>query len=240
MINCYFICSTPRTGSTLLCSLLKSSKIAGKPESYFRKQDIEKYAANWEIRHKNFIQYINAAIQFEKTSNNIFSSRIMWGTMDELTNNIKLTDKTYFKTDLKLLEKYFGNIKFIYLKRDNYLEQAVSRLKAEQSDIWHYDKTIINPKDERLVYDGKRLKEFINEALEHNKLWVDWFIRNNITPYTITYENLIENQESECSKILKYLDISFDKEIIFTSPNKKMSDETSKEWIRRFKSEESF
>ena len=36
--NSYIICSTPRTGSTLLCSLLRATNVAGIPESYFRSQ----------------------------------------------------------------------------------------------------------------------------------------------------------------------------------------------------------
>lgn len=35
----YILCATPRTGSTYLCSLLKSSGVAGVPESYRRRRD---------------------------------------------------------------------------------------------------------------------------------------------------------------------------------------------------------
>ncbi|HEX6473857.1 MAG TPA: Stf0 family sulfotransferase, partial [Candidatus Limnocylindria bacterium] len=35
----YLLCGTPRTGSTLLCGLLTSTGVAGRPESYFRQPD---------------------------------------------------------------------------------------------------------------------------------------------------------------------------------------------------------
>ncbi len=35
----YVLCGTPRTGSTLLCSLLCSTGVLGRPESYFREPD---------------------------------------------------------------------------------------------------------------------------------------------------------------------------------------------------------
>src|SRR4028119_2022194 len=35
----YVLCGTPRTGSTLLCSLLHSTGVLGRPESYFREPD---------------------------------------------------------------------------------------------------------------------------------------------------------------------------------------------------------
>ncbi|HMF66717.1 MAG TPA: Stf0 family sulfotransferase, partial [Phyllobacterium sp.] len=34
----YVICGTPRSGSTLLCDLLESTGIAGRPASYFRSE----------------------------------------------------------------------------------------------------------------------------------------------------------------------------------------------------------
>ena len=43
------ICATPRTGSTLLCGLLASTKVAGHPESYFREPDEQLWAARWGI-----------------------------------------------------------------------------------------------------------------------------------------------------------------------------------------------
>jgi LPS sulfotransferase NodH len=38
VIRSYLICSTPRTGSSLLCGLLDSTGVAGHPESWFRQQ----------------------------------------------------------------------------------------------------------------------------------------------------------------------------------------------------------
>ena len=31
----YLVCATPRSGSTLLCELLKETGVAGRPEEYF-------------------------------------------------------------------------------------------------------------------------------------------------------------------------------------------------------------
>jgi Stf0 sulphotransferase len=45
----YLICATPRTGSTLLCGLLKSSGVAGCPASYFNRRGLHDYADDWRI-----------------------------------------------------------------------------------------------------------------------------------------------------------------------------------------------
>src|SRR4028118_2171875 len=41
----YVLCGTPRTGSTLLCSLLYSTGVLGRPESYFREPEEAAWAA---------------------------------------------------------------------------------------------------------------------------------------------------------------------------------------------------
>ena len=33
--SCYLVCATQRSGSTLLCELLKTTGVAGRPEEYF-------------------------------------------------------------------------------------------------------------------------------------------------------------------------------------------------------------
>ena len=35
MSKAYFVCATPRSGSTLLCEALKATGVAGRPEEYF-------------------------------------------------------------------------------------------------------------------------------------------------------------------------------------------------------------
>lgn len=45
----YVLCATPRSGSTLLCSLLHSSGVAGHPESWFRLPNRPEFAADWGI-----------------------------------------------------------------------------------------------------------------------------------------------------------------------------------------------
>nr|WP_245766264.1 Stf0 family sulfotransferase [Sulfitobacter brevis] len=43
------ICATPRSGSTLLCTLLRSTGIAGDPNSYFRPNDVAEWALEWGL-----------------------------------------------------------------------------------------------------------------------------------------------------------------------------------------------
>lgn len=236
----YFICSTPRTGSTFLCSLLKSTQVSGCPESYFRSQDLDRWADKWQkdqyLKDKyNFIDYIQASFQVGSTNNNVYASRIMWGTLDELINQIRLHLSVADKSDYDILEKAFKNIKFIYLFREDVVAQAVSRLRAEQTNIWHVSKdkkeSLIN---DSLQYDFFKIKEFVEEAQSHNMAWVDWFKHNQIKPFRLSYESLIQSTESEIRNILKFLDIKDYNPMSLDVENEIMSDALSTEWISKF------
>jgi trehalose 2-sulfotransferase len=41
-IDSSLICAAPRSGSTLLCGLLRSTGAASRPQPYFRKDDLDK------------------------------------------------------------------------------------------------------------------------------------------------------------------------------------------------------
>jgi LPS sulfotransferase NodH len=50
----YLLCGTPRTGSTFLCSLLASTGVAGRPESFFREPDERWWAERLGVAGADF------------------------------------------------------------------------------------------------------------------------------------------------------------------------------------------
>ena len=82
----YILCGTPRTGSTLLCSLLHSTGVAGRPESYFRQPGVELWAPQFGVEiteggPADYPAYVAGAVRVGSTANGVFAARIMWGTM---------------------------------------------------------------------------------------------------------------------------------------------------------------
>lgn len=42
----YVLCTSPRSGSTLLCSLLAATGLSGNPKSYFHRPSVKSWASN--------------------------------------------------------------------------------------------------------------------------------------------------------------------------------------------------
>ena len=53
-IKCYLICTSPRSGSTLLCRLLQQAGTAGVPNSHFHVPSLEAWLGSYGLGGVNF------------------------------------------------------------------------------------------------------------------------------------------------------------------------------------------
>ena len=89
--------------------------------------------------------------------------------------------------------------KFIWLRRQNLIRQAISQIKANQMDIysvqgdkgWSHkqQKWIEVPSEPTKVYHD-RIREIGTLISTFNSLWYDYFAAHNIKPLTVWYEDL--------------------------------------------------
>lgn len=244
MFDGYIICGTPRTGSTLLCNLLASTRTAGNPDSFYRRQDISQWAEEWNLpnpdtmgAHEFNIAYLEAAIRAGKDGTGIFGLRLMRENLDELS---AILDQIFpqLPSDKARFEKAFGNILYLHLSRENKLAQAVSLVKAEQTGLWHIapDGTEIErlapPKEPR--YDFERIKHEIAGLGTYDAAWNAWFEEQGIIPLRVGYERLSSNPAATLASICEALGVQAPNAEDVSPGVAKLSDETSLDWIRRY------
>lgn len=247
MFNAYIICGTPRTGSTLLCDLLASTKKAGNPDSFYGRKFLAWWAGQWNLpspdtmseRDYNIV-YLNAATKVGKGGTDIFGLRLMRENLDELSATL---DQIYpgLTTDRARLEKAFGEILYLHLSREDKLAQAVSLIKAEQTGLWHVapDGTEIErlapPKDPE--YDFARIRREVLELESYDTAWNTWFTAQDIKPLRIGYERLSANPAAELTRICGALGIAAPSADDVRPGVAKLSDEISHDWMRRYRSD---
>ena len=195
-IDSYLICTTPRTGSTLLCGLMASAKVAGQPESYFRQPDEQLWAARWDIVRSSdgvfeYSEFIRAALAAGRTENGVFAARIMWGTLDYLVDRLCTVYPAPIGADFDLLNLAFGHTGFIYLHRDNVLAQAVSWHRAEQTNVWFQtDQEESKQSVQEPQFDFDQICKLVQIIEEYNSAWRAWFASVGIQPHMLRYEDL--------------------------------------------------
>jgi LPS sulfotransferase NodH len=237
------ICATPRTGSTLLCGLLDCTGVAGHPESYFRQQGEQEWATRWGIINPSdgtfsYADYLRAAIRAGRTANGVFAARIMWETLGEVSTKLAPLYPDRVGSDVDLLAAAFGRVRYVYLWRDDVVAQAVSLLRAEQTDVWHKT-TQDRPEPQREPrFDFDLIHERVCVIEAHNAAWREWFAGAGIQPYLVHYEELDATPVPVTRGVVGFLglDLPPGREIVVR--HQRLADGLSAQWIGRYRLQE--
>jgi len=236
-IDSYLICATPRTGSTLLCGLLDSAGVAGHPESYFRRQDERGWAARWGIADPSeetagYAGYVRAAIAEGRTSNGVFAARIMWETLDEIVAKLAPLYPDLAGSDAGLLHQAFGRTRFVYLRRGDVVAQAVSLLRAEQTNVWHQGTAQDQQELEREPrFDFGQIHERVRTIEEHNTAWQEWFSSAGIEPHLVQYEELDAEPVRITRGVLAFLGLDLPAGRAIAVRHRRLADQLNAQWI---------
>jgi LPS sulfotransferase NodH len=248
MFDSYIICTSPRSGSTLLCNLLASSNVSGKPDSYYhREMFMREWAEEWGIpvddtlSKKEFdAAYLSAAIKAGKAGTSVFGLRLqrdylglLSGTLDTLFPGLP--------SDVARFEKAFGKVLYLNLKRTDKVAQAISLIKAELSGLWHIapDGTEIErlsaPKE--LRYDFDHIRHTVSELEAADRSWDTWFEQQRINPMRLDYDKLSVDPAGVVVDICRALGVKEPDRRSIAPGLGKLSDDLSTDWIRRYKLE---
>jgi LPS sulfotransferase NodH len=242
----YFICGTPRTGSSLLLGLLESTAVAGRPQAYFREPDEQLWAEKWRIprtaegtfRYPDFVQ---AALAAGRTGSGVFGAKLMWGTLGELVDKLSTLHPELACEDAELLNRAFGLTRFVHLRREDVLAQAVSWLRAEQTNAWyvggHGEIGGAAPDGGEPVFDADRIGELVRMAGEHNAAWEEWFASFGIEPYMVTYEELDADNVGVTLGILDFLGLELPAGRTVVPYHRRQADVLNSQWIDRCRAE---
>jgi LPS sulfotransferase NodH len=238
-IDSYLICATPRTGSTLLCGLLESAGVAGRPESYFRRQGEQEWAARWGILSPEdgsfgYASYVQAAVTAGSTANGVFAVRIMWETLGEMVAKLADIYPGFTGPDADLLSEAFGRTRFVYLWRDDVVAQAVSLLRAEQTNVWH-DTAGDRPEPEQAPrFDFGQIQERVREIEAHNTAWRDWFASAGIRPHRVRYEELAAEPVRIARDVLGFLGLDLPGRREMAVRHRRLADELNAQWLDNY------
>lgn len=243
----YVICSTPRTGSTLLCDLLSATGGLGDPDSYFMRDPGPEWSRRWGLPDPGTmpardlaVARLRAAIRAGRAGTDVFGLRLMRENLADLCAAIDLAHPGN-ATDRARIEAAFGPTLFIHLTRGDKLAQAVSMVRAEQTGLWHIapDGTEIErlaPKQEP-VYDADRIAGTLADLQAFDAAWTTWFGAEGITPLTIGYESLSADPAAALARICMAMGVPAPAPESVRPGVAKLADATNADWMRRFRAE---
>ena len=226
----YLICGVPRSGTTLLCQLLASTGVAGRPDEYFWHG--EPLGRN-DARISDYERYVAHVIDAGTTPNGVFGAKVMWGYLDDVLARLRSLPGRERLADRSLLESVFPRLQFIWMRREDVVAQAVSWARAIQTNRWHYGDDR-DPHGEP-VFDFDQIHALAGEAERHTTAWERWFAANGVEPLAITYEALVAEKAAVARRALDFLGLTVPEDAVTGAPTPKQADSLNEDWIRRYR-----
>ena len=212
----YAICTSGRSGSNLLCQYLSSTGVLGNPLEYFNGSG---------RRLLGYPEYPDDP-----------SRQIEWVLTEGATPN-GIYGLKMFPAQVELIEKsirwtaLLPGLKFVLLKRRDILGQALSAVRAMQTEQWRSSMPARGP----AVYDGAQIYERLQFAVRDYARWDIFFARKAVAPTIVVYEDLLADPQSAVDQIAGLFGLRGQARAAGERVDLKIQrDTTTEEWRARF------
>jgi|tagenome__1003787_1003787.scaffolds.fasta_scaffold20902019_2 LPS sulfotransferase NodH len=243
--SAYVVCATPRSGSTLLCELLASTAVAGRPQEYFERlrhsglprqpreyfegvEDPELLAllAPTEPGRPDDCDPLADALKAGTTVNGVFGAKLMWTHLHDLAARLRRP------AEPALLAERLPGLRFVHATRGDKVAQAVSLWRAVQTRAWR-DDAQRGPDD--AVYRFAGIDHLVRQLRAQDDAWTAWFEEHAIEPLVVRYEALAADPQRSVRTVLRF--VGAGDAAVPAPPLRRQADERSAEWTERYAQE---
>jgi LPS sulfotransferase NodH len=238
----YFICTNPRSGSWLLAEGLTSTGVAGQPREWFQDEEQRERSAEWGIDPASPdapARYLSRVLTEATTPNGCFGAKVMYYQFPSLPQKLQRAGDTSGAPVAELLARTFPGIKFVWLRRRDSARQAISYYRAVQTDQWWAIEGAQRLKrpgtTDAPEFDAEAIARLEAEIVKFDRAWQTWFAENQITPFTVFYEDLADDYTRTIASVLEWLGVTGSESPAISPPRlKKQADELTEQWLRRY------
>ncbi len=226
-ISNFIICATARSGSNLLCELLSALGFAGKPFEHL-----------WEppgsVSLPLAIRWPRI-IEDGRSDNGVFGTKLLWYQGHRLERELPEAVGRPGETLVDVLADTLANPRYIYLTRRDRTKQAVSLVRAIQSEQWRsMDAAVSPPRYDAAAIDAARDAVAAEEAQ-----WEQFFTHNTVVLRRLTYEDLDAHPRATIGALLQFLGHEGPlPDTLSSTEHRKQADAVTDEWVRRYERED--
>lgn len=237
MLN-YLVCATHRSGSNLLCQSLWHTDLCGYPQEFFSPTRAEKIATEHDLQvdpASDYAGYVAGLIERRATENGVFGGKIMWAHLAPLVDLVGREGEV----TPDVLARMFPNLRYLWMRRDDKLLQAISMWKAKQTRIYNSLQEGEREAAGEVKFDFDEIAKAKKRFEQEDAQWGAYFSDNAIDPVEIHYEEFAKDHEGGAVAILRAFEIAVpDSFKARPITYRKLADSTNEEWRERFLSME--
>jgi trehalose 2-sulfotransferase len=196
------VCATQRCGSTMLLEDMRSAKVLGLPEEWF---------APWSTApaETDYAEALQKVLRNGTGENGVFAIKLMANQLFPVDARLRsvFEQQEGFAPNV---HKLFNDAVWVRILRRDALAQAMSRVIAQQTKVYHATQNksdthfaggVVRGYDasyaENTKYDfDLLLKQFLKVQLE-NAAWDNFFQAYEIEPLTLIYEEIAAQDPNE-------------------------------------------
>ncbi len=229
----YIIASVQRSGTHLLCSILRSTGIAGSPEENFLSKPGETWEKRWATPSRD--AYVQRVLRQNTAANGVFGTVVMWSYFDRMLQMLQEIPEYKDLDGAQLLAAVFNKPKYIWMRRQNQVEQAVSWAMACQTGAWTQKSEDKSQSHTTPKFDFKVIDEWCKRIAAHDESWANYFRENQIEPLVLFYEEVIASHRAAAERVLEFLGLPFPPGFEIPAPAvEKQATRISKDWAARY------
>jgi len=241
----YIICTSPRSGSTLLCRLLAATGVAGNPGSHFHAPSLGAWLEDYGLTGRVFSSererlaaVVAAAVDRGTGKAGLFGLRLQRPSFAYFIEQLGVLYPGE-ACDAARIRAAFGETLFIHLTRADKVAQAVSYVKAQQTGLWHRapDGTEIErlspPQDP--TFDRAAIADKVAEVTALDADWRAWFGCEGGEPLVVSYDDLSADPARQLRRILAALGRDAALAQAVRPEVAKLADVVSRDWVERFR-----
>jgi LPS sulfotransferase NodH len=173
------ICTTPRSGSYLLCRQMVNAGL-GVPHEYFRMRTISRLAQRYGVAPGDVGAYVERLEAHRTTPNGVFATKLHW---HQLVQFPAVQERVLERADL-----------IVHLVRGDVVAQAVSWQLSLATGFWSFDATP-GPRAENVSLDRPdQTLELVRQLDVQNQAWSSLFARLGRRVLRVPYETYAREQ----------------------------------------------
>ena len=228
-----FICTLPRTGSSLLSADMRSTAAMGLPREYLNPGRRGRLSTSWGIEHGGLDAYIAGLREHMTTPNGVLAIKLMIRHLELMHQEGELTRPHGW---LRELGEHFGDIVVIKLLRRDKLRQAISLTKAQQTGKWG----VLKKATGAARYDREAIASNVVALIKFESQWEREFEASGLQPaMTLDYEDIPAQRDEILLDIATLLELDDPQGVVDARERdevrvQRQADDVTEPWYDRF------
>lgn len=227
----YLVCTTVRTGSSLLCELLGGTGLAGYPGELFSPSGRRTLAGMWGT--PTIGSYVEELLRRLVTPNGVFGAKVGIPALRDLLAGLRAERDGASAHDL--LAAAFPRLGYVWLSRRDRVRQAVSWERAAQTGVWTHTGARPPIAVPRPRFDAAAIHRRLEDIDRDERWWEDLFAAADVEPVRVSYEDLVADGAATVRRVLGGLGIDTDGPLWLPAPHlRRQADARSERWVERY------